>query len=93
MARKARWKMLASSLRGSSVGLSGQSHGGLIALEVLIKYFLKDLPEDAVLTERHRHLLEQRLFRERQLDRFIGNVNLEKFMQSVPKYAKGGLHR
>lgn len=59
----------------------------------LIKYFLKDLPPDAVLTERHRQLLEQRLFRERQLDRFLHGVNLERFMQSVPKYAKGGLHR
>lgn len=59
----------------------------------LIKHFLKDLPPDAVLTERHRQLLEQRLFRERQLDRFLHGVNLERFMQAVPRYAKGGLHR
>jgi len=59
----------------------------------LIRYFVKDLPEGAVLTERHRQLLEQRLFRERQLDRFMRGVNLERFMQAVPKYAKGGLHK
>lgn len=54
----------------------------------LIRYFLQDLPEDAVLTEKHQRLLEQRLFRERQLDRFIGRTDLAKFMSLKPRYHK-----
>ena len=55
----------------------------------LIHYFLKDLPEDAVLNPKHRHLLEAYLFRQKRLDRFIGNTDLAKFMTHVPRYHRG----
>jgi len=54
----------------------------------LIRYFLEDIPEDATLNPRHRMLLERRLFRERQLDRFIGRTDLAKFMSHKPRYHK-----
>ena len=59
----------------------------------LIRYFLKDVPDDAVLTERHRQLLEMQLFHERRMDRFLQGVDIPRFMSAIPRYHKGGLHR
>jgi len=59
----------------------------------LVHYFLRELPEDAVLTEQHRKLLEKYITRQRKLDWFLGRTDLKEFMQRIPKYHKGGLHR
>ena len=57
----------------------------------LVHYFLKDLPEDAVLTDKHRKLLEKHIIRQRKLDWFLGRTDLKRFMSGIPQYYGGPL--
>lgn len=59
----------------------------------LIQYFARDLADNERINPKHLRLLKAYHERQLRLDRFLGNTDLQKFMQAIPRYAKGGLHR
>jgi hypothetical protein len=59
----------------------------------LIQYFAQSLGPNERPNPHHLRLLKAYHSRQLRLDHFIGSTDLNKFMQVVPRYQKGGLHR